>query len=109
MGLKNTILIAGLFSLMSTSAFAGTAADTSYVPSDVTRAVHVVKAPIALKASTKLRVKRVVIEPVKTMVARDASTSDHSRFVFKTDANSAAKTYRPVKPKSVSMPNLFKK
>ena len=111
MGFKATIAIAGLFSLMSTSAFAGTATNASFVKSDTTRAVNVLKAPVLLKASTakKLRIKRVVIEPVTTMVARNASTADHSAFVYKTDMNPRSKTYRPAVSNSASMPNHFKK
>ena len=98
---------------MSTSAFAGTTTDASFVKSDTTRSVHIVKAPVLLKAATtkttKLRIKRVVVEPVQPLVARDASTADHSPFVFKTDMNPKTKTYRPEAVKSASMPNLFTK
>ena len=112
MKLIKTAIVTGILVLSGTSAFAGTA-DTSVNTSETTRQVHVVKAPVLIKTSTLAprKVKRVVIEPVETLVARDASTSDHSPFVFKTGkhAETKSKTYRPDVSKTASMPNLFAK
>ena len=114
-----TTLITGILVLSGTSAFAGTAVDAQpdTTPSVVTRQVHVVKAPTLIKAghfasnTMKRRVTKVMIEPVETLVARQASTSDHNRFLYQASkhANTNTKTYRPSAPKSETMPNLFKK
>ena len=113
MGIKTTTVIAALATLVSTSAFAGTATNTSYVKSDAVNNVHLVKAPVLLEAyapkTKKLRIKRVVIQPVEALVARDASTADNSAFVFKTDKNPKTKTFRPAVSNAATMPNLFTK
>lgn len=112
MKLIKTTIVTGILALSGTTAFAGTA-DTSVNTHETTRQVHVVKAPVLIKTSTvdTRKVNRVVIEPVETLVARNASTSDHSPFVFQTGkhANTKSKMYRPTAPKFKSMPNLFKK
>jgi len=112
MKLIKSAIATGILVLSGTSAFAGTA-DTSVNTSEITRHVHVVKAPVLLETrlATPRKIKRIVIEPVETLVARDASTADHSPFVFQTGkhANTKSKMYRPAMPKTKAMPNLFKK
>jgi len=120
MGIKTTSAIAGLLTLISTSAFAGSEMNVTNVSSEttrpaVTRLVHVVKAPVLLDAgyntpkTAKRRVNRIVIEPVEALVARDASTGDHSPFIFQVGKNTSTKTYLPAKSQDAGMPNLFKK
>lgn len=113
MKIVKTAIVTSILALSSTSAFAASSA----VQSDVTRQVHVVKAPVLIETgvyapkTTKRRVKRVVIEPVESLAARDASTSDNSPFVYKLGKreNTKTKTFRPAASKSDAMPNLFKK
>ena len=113
MRILKTAIIAGLLTLTSTSAFAGTQADTTIVKSNMTQ-VQTVKAPVLLEAgyyapkTVKRRVTRVQVNPVQTPVAREASTSDHGPFVYKFGKNTKTKTFRPAAPKSAAMPNLFK-
>ena len=113
MRILKTTIVAAVLTLTSTSAFAGTQA-TATPQSDTARQVHVVKAPVLMKAgyyapkTVTRKVTRVVVEPVETLVARDASTADHSPFVFKTGKKVNTKTFRPVAAKSADMPNLFK-
>ena len=112
MKLIKTAIVTGILVLSGTSAFAGTA-DTSFNTVETTRQVHIVKAPVLLetRVNTPRKIKRVVIQPVDTLVVRDASTADHSPFVFQTGkhANTKSKMYRPAMTKTKAMPNLFKK
>jgi len=120
MGIKTTTVIAGLLTLISTSAFAGSEMDLTNVKSENTYSAstyqtHVVKAPVLLEASyhapksVKRRVSRVVIEPVEVLVAREASTSDHSNFLYQAGKDTNTKTYLPAESQASGMPNLFKK
>ena len=107
--------------LSCTSAFAETAPDTSTAPqtsySDVERQTHVVKAPVLIEAdhqmseTVKRGINKVLIKPLDTLVAKEASSSDHNHFLYQRGkhANTKTKTYRPSAPKSEGMPNLFKK
>lgn len=110
MKLIKTAIAASILALSSTSAFAGTG-DTSANTAETVRQVPVVKAPVLLKTQsyTSRKIKRIEIQPVETLVARDASTSDHSPFVFKTakHKNTKTKTFRPSVSNAKSMPNLF--
>ena len=113
--IKTTVVTLAL-SLISTSAFAGseavaTPAQFSEISPVSTPTRHVVKPAVLIDAAphTNRRIVRVVKEPIEAPVARDASMSADSHFVYKYGKNTNSKTYRPVTPKSASMPNLFKK
>lgn len=120
MGIKTTTVIAGLLTLISTSAFAGSEMDLTNVKSEnahsnLTYQSHVVKTPALLETgyhaskTVNRRVNRVVIEPVEVLVAREVSTSDHNNFLYQAGKNTSTKTYRPAKSQAAGMPNLFKK
>lgn len=117
-----TTVIASILTLLSASAFAANpelAAEISEravtKTDEPTQAVHVVKAPVLIDAnphgtaSKTRRIVRVVKMPVETPVARDASMSTESQFVFKYGKNTNTKTFRPSDTASASMPNKYKK
>lgn len=114
MRILKTSIIAGLLTLVSTSAFAGS--DTLTAAPQANAAItqsHAVKAPVLIDAgyyapkTVKRRVTRVVVEPVEALVARQASTSDHGAFFYKYTKRTNTKTYRPAASTSQAMPNLF--
>jgi len=115
MKMIRTAIVAGILTLISTSAFAGnettiTATQSNDTRSVVTRQAHVIKAPVLLSAKTKTRrVTRVVVEPVETLVARDASMNSDSSFVFKRGKKVNTKMFSPTDSNSKSIPNLFQK
>ena len=117
MKIVKTVIVTSILAIGSTSAFASPSPDTSSVQPAMTEQSHAVKAPVLIETgiyaqkASKRRVAKVVIKPVETLVAREASTSDHSPFIYKRGqhAKTNTKTYRPSTPKTKSMPNHFKK
>lgn len=108
--IKTTAIVA-ILTAFSATAFAASP-DANHTP---TQTVHMVKAPVLIDANpygttTKTRrIVRVVKKPVDTPIARDASMSADSQFVFKYGKNTNTKTFRPSNTATASMPNKFKK
>jgi hypothetical protein len=85
------------------------------VQTESTQNDHDVKMPVLIDPNpynsqgVDRRVTRVIYEPIETPIARDASMSTESQFVFKNGKNTNTKTFRPENTASASMPNKFKK
>ena len=122
MKIIKTVTIAGIITLSHTSVFAQTAPDTSVTEANKEHKVaehesHADNIPTLKEAAyhppetAETRVNKVVIKPLDTLVAKDASSNDHNHFLYQINkqANTKTKLYRPSTPKSEGMPNHFKK
>ena len=110
--IKTTIIAAAL-TLISMSAYAGDDLKTLVVnPVTTSSSQNVLAAKSAVSAETGLKVqsvRRVMQKPEAVQVVRKANMTSNKQFVYSSEKNTNAKTYRPAAQKSAGMPNLFKK